>query len=194
MGQHELEAALRREGDEKIHDIWRQAEQQAEALRGNTSAELDRQQRAAKMRLEKEMSAVLDAARTAAIQKTQRNRLLAENRLVERLKQLAGSIIGQLAIQGGEKLFMALADEIPEHEWRRVMVNPRDFALAKSRFPAAEVVPTEEIGGGLKVESQEGRIVIVNSLEKRLEHLWPELLPEIFRDIRLRLDEHETVM
>lgn len=194
MGQHELEAALRREGDAKIHDIWRQVEKQAEVLRSETSAELDRQQRAEKMRLETDIAAVLEAARADARQKAQRQLLLAENRLVERLKLLARPIIEKLAIQGGQELFMALVDEIPEHNWCRVLVNPRDLELARSSFPSAEIVPTEEISGGLKVDNQESRIIIVNSLEKRLEHLWPELLPDIFKELRLRVDENEAVI
>lgn len=194
MGQNELEAALRREGDEKIHEIWQQVENQAEVLRNETSAVIDRQQQTEKARLAAEVATVLQSARTDARQKVQRQRLLAENRLVERLKLLAGPILETLAIQGGQELFMSLADEIPDHNWTRVLVNPRDFELATSRFPTAEIVPTEEIRGGLKVENQEGRIVIVNSLEKRLEHLWADLLPQIFRELRSRLNEYDAVM
>ena len=54
-------------------------------------------------------------------------------------------------------------------------------------------MPTEQISGGLKVESPEGRVVIINSLDKRLEHLWPEILPEIMRELRQMKDGNEAV-
>ena len=85
---------------------------------------------------------------------------------------------------GGAQLFQALAEEIPDCHWQRIIVNPRDKAAAGVRFPAAEVLVDPGISGGLEVQSADDRIRIINSLEKRLEHLWPELLPDLFIEIR----------
>lgn len=193
MGQQELEAALRREGEEKARAIWRAVESEADRLRSETAAVLDRQQQAGEARRDTEVSVVLETARSVARKKAQRSRLVAESNLADRLKLLADQMLETLALRGGEGLFSALVDEIPEHDWFKVMVHPRDRELARSRFPTAEIVTTERISGGLKVENLEGRIVIINSLEKRIEHLWPGILPVMLREFRQMKDGNEAV-
>ena len=193
MGQQELEAALRREGEEKAREIWRAVENEADRLRRETAAVLDLQQQAGKVRLTTEISDIFVTARSGARKKAQYCRAIAEHDLSVRLKLLAVQLLEKLALQGGEDLFSALADEIPKHDWCKVMVHPRDLNLAKGRFPTAEIETMEQISGGLKVENLEGRIVVINSLEKRIEHLWPELLPEMMRELRQIKDGNETV-
>lgn len=162
-------------------------------MRSETAAELDRQRQAGEARLDTEVSVILETARSVARKKAQRSRLVAESNLADRLKLLAGQILETLALRGGGELFSALVDEIPEHDWCKVMVHPRDRELAKSRFPTAEIVTTERISGGLKVENLGGRIVIINSLEKRIEHLWPEIVPVMLREFRQMKDGNEVV-
>jgi vacuolar-type H+-ATPase subunit E/Vma4 len=193
MGQQELEAALRREGEEKAREIWRTVESEAGRLRCETATVLDRQQQVGALRRNTEVFAVLETARSVARQKAQRSRLVSEDNLVKRLKLLAGQMLETLALLGGENLFSALVDEIPEYDWFQVRVHPRDLELASSRFPTAEIVTTERISGGLQVESLEGRIVIINSLEKRIEHLWPEILPVMLRELRQMKDVNDAV-
>lgn len=193
MGQQELEAALCREGEEKGREIWRTVEREAGRLRCETATVLDRQQQAGELRRDTKVFAVLETARSVARQKAQLSRLVSEDNLVKRLQLLAGQMLEPLALQEGENLFSALVDEIPEHDWCQVRVHPRDRELASSRFPTAEIVSTERISGGLQVEDLEGRIVIINSLEKRIEHLWPEILPVMLRELRQLKDGNEAV-
>lgn len=193
MGQHELEAALRREGEQKAREIWRSAESEAGRLRSETSAVHDRQKHDQQLRQNMDVAAILNSARTMALKNAQRTRLIAEKALADRLKLLAEKMLEALGIQGGESLFFALVDEIPEHQWCKVEVHPRDKELASSRFTAAEVMTSERISGGLKVEGVEGRVVIINSLEKRLEHLWPEILPAMLTEFRHEKSNNEAV-
>jgi V/A-type H+-transporting ATPase subunit E len=55
--------------------------------------------------------------------------------------------------------------------------------VARQLFPQAEIVIDEGISGGLVASSADGRITVINTLEKRLERLWPRLVPEILRDV-----------
>lgn len=193
MGQHELEVALRREGEQKAREIWRSAESEADRLRSETSAVFERQKHDQQLRRDTDVDAILNSARAFALKNAQRTRLIAEKLLADRLKLLAEQMLEALAIRGGESLFFDLVDEIPEHQWNKIEVNPRDKELACSFFPATKVVTTQLISGGLKVEDVEGRVVIINSLEKRLEHLWPEILPAMLTGFRHEKSENEAV-
>ena len=189
MGRHELETALRREGDQQVRQLWQQLEAEADLLRRQNAAVLEREQQATKARLDAETAVILGTARAVAMQQAQRTRLFAEEQLVERLKSQAQPLLEKMATEGGQALFLALAAEIPAHDWHKITVHARDAGAAKDQYPGAEVISSAQISGGLQTEDAEGRVMICNSLEKRLEHLWPELLPEMLREIRQRLED-----
>jgi V/A-type H+-transporting ATPase subunit E len=106
-------------------------------------------------------------------------RLAALGELSERLSRLAVSLLTQLREQQYGELFDALVRELPPYAWETVRVNPEDSAMAGRYFPEAEIVPDPHISGGMEVNGDGGRIRIVNTLEKRLERGWPELLPDL---------------
>ncbi len=186
MGHRELEAALRREGESKARAIWQQVEAEAVRLRAEQAERLQREQLNNQQRLSTERAALLEAAQVTAQQRAQRQRLAAEQQLAERLRALAESLLAELSQADGPELFNRLAAEIPEHSWREVRVNPRDTEAARSCFPQSEIQPDADLRGGLIVRDQSGRIMIINTLEKRLAHLWPELLPELMNRFRQR--------
>ncbi len=140
-------------------------------------------------RLSAERAALIETARVAAQQQAQRRRLEAEQQLAGRLRLLAESLLEDMSRQAGAELFQDLAAEIPEHSWCQVRVNPRDLKTAQSCFPKGEIQPDEDLCGGLIVADRSGRITIINTLEKRLAHLWPELLPELMNRFRQRGEE-----
>ncbi len=186
MGQEELIAALRRDGETKARQIWREVEQQAERLRTETAQSLDRQQQVVQERRQKEASTLLEEALVLAHRRAQQCRLETENRLAQRLRNLAEGLLPELADTGGEQLFRQLSREIPNEPWQKVKVAPRDEPVARSCYPKAEITLQESISAGLEVVGDEGRISIINTLEKRLEHLWQHLLPDLLRDLRER--------
>ena len=193
MAQQELEAALCRNGENNAREIWQRVEAEAERLRSETAQALDRQRQSAAARRKVEIAALHEAALAAARKQAQSSRLTAESALAQRLKTLAEGMLEELALAGGSRLFQALAAEIPGYPWQRVKVHRRDEALARNAFPAAETLIAEGISAGLEVQSADGRIQIINTLEKRLEHLWPELLPELLKELRQMAGDDETV-
>lgn len=184
MGQSELEAALRRNGEDKARQIWADVEEQAAQLRTETAAKLNAESRVENARCEAQLLAVEATRRTDAEQRVQLSRLTAEAALEQRLRQLAQKLLKELAAAGGAALFHGLADEIPAHDWRHVKVNRRDQSPAAERFPQAEQTLVDDISAGFEVEAEGGQIRIVNTLEKRLAHLWPELIPELMKELR----------
>ena len=193
MAQRELEAALRRDGESKAREIWRSVEAEAECLRSAAAQTLDRQRQAAEEQRQIEINALHDAAFAVARKQAQHSRLAAESTLERRLKQLAEGLLDGLAFSGGAELFARLAAEIPAYPWRQLKIHPRDEIFARAAFPEAEILPSEGITAGLEVLSNDGRIQVINTLEKRLEHLWPELLPELLKELRQMAGDDEAV-
>lgn len=192
MGQAELEAALRREGDQKARQIWVKAETELEKLRSDQQADLNRERQDAVRLLEKQIMEIGLVRRHAAEFQALQLRLQAETLLAERLYCLAQLQLPDLAASGGTELFQALAAEIPDHHWNHILVNSRDLVLAQGRFPQAEIEVCDDIVAGLIVRAQEGRLQIENTLEKRLQHVWPDLLPQLLAELRKGLGDDET--
>lgn len=183
MGREELIDALRREGDEKAGAIRREAEAEAERIRSEGSASL------ARLREEQAMRevALCEAAKRNILAETSMRvrmlRLASDNGLAQRLYGLAQRALPRLRDEGYAELFASLAAELPAIGWDRVKVNPADRELAEKQFPCAEVLLDEAVIGGFEAEGKGGRLRIVNTLEKRLERSWPEMPPELIRDI-----------
>ncbi len=192
MGHRELEAALRCEGEAKAQEIWQQVEAEAAKLRLELDQQLETEQQGLQRRITAETEDLLDAARTTAQQQAQLRRLDAEQQLAQRLKMLAEGRLEELSRTGGASLFKQLATEIPDHPWQLVKVHPRDQLAAQELFPQAEVRLSEQIIGGLMVQEPQGKVVIINTLEKRLAHLWADLLPPLMTELRTRVKADET--
>jgi hypothetical protein len=94
--------------------------------------------------------------------------------LAERLHGLALAELPHLRAQNPERLFSALAAELPALAWQKVRVNPADDALARQHFPQAHVECDTQISGGMETEAEGGRIRVNNTLEARLETVWPQ--------------------
>lgn len=192
MGHQELEAALRRDGESKAREIWQIAEASAAQIRRETEELLQQLAESGAGRLALASAGLLEEALSTAQKQAMRDRLETEQRLAERLKALTKSRLPELALRGGTRLFHMLANEIPAADWHLIKVNERDAQAAKDRFPNAEVIVSESICGGLVVENAQATVIIINTLEKRLEHLWPELLPGLLAQLRTKGKGHET--
>lgn len=183
MGYQELIAALRQDGEEKIDAIRRGAEAEAERIRSETSVRLgllreEYAKRQAATIAEETRGIVAEAAVRGGLV-----RLAAEHALVKRLYALAQRSLKLLRGQDYEALFAALAEEIPAGTWEQVTVNPADEGLARHLYPAAVIVADDAVTGGVAVIGEGGRFRVVNTLEKRLERGWPEIYPDLVREI-----------
>ncbi len=192
MGQRELEEALRRDGEARAREIWQETEEQAAQVRAEIERQARQLQEAERERLKPVARRLTEEAVAAQAHQARLCRLEAEQHLAARLYELAKSRLAQMALAGGEDLFRRLAGEIPPGDWHLVRVNARDRNLALLCFPQAEVVCAEEISGGLSVEDAAASMTIINHLERRLEHFWPQLLPVLLQDLRRLVDDDEA--
>lgn len=119
----------------------------------------------------------------AAQAEAQRLSLAAEARLADRLRALAEPLLAGLAAEHPRALLAELAAELPDVAWQMVTVNPREREAARVLFPRAEIRADPDIGGGLLVCADGGRLCIDNTLEKRLARGWDDLLPALCRDL-----------
>ena len=79
--------------------------------------------------------------------------------------------------------FEKLAQELPEQNWETVLVNPTDISMAKNFFNNCTIQTDPAISGGMVAESMNGKIVVNNTFEKRLESSWPTFFPAIVREL-----------
>jgi V/A-type H+/Na+-transporting ATPase subunit E len=183
MGFRELIDALRSEGEEKVRAFWKEAEEDAQRIREETSVKAgelrERYSELQASSVEEKREAVLSVAR----REVQNARFLAEKELSDRLYRAALRCLHHLRDEGYSDIFHALVRELPPRKWHGVRVYPEDQDRAREHFPDAEIIPDDAISGGLEVSASEGSIRVINTFEKRLERIWPEILPELLHDI-----------
>jgi vacuolar-type H+-ATPase subunit E/Vma4 len=182
MGCKELIEALHRTGDEKLRALRQEAEAEAERIRADSAS------RIGQLRLDEERRTASEAAEHAARvladarAESKRVRLQSEHELAERLHGLAKALLPSLRNEGYSGVFASFVHELPALNWAEVRVNPKDISLARESFPGAEIVSDSGISGGFVALSEGGDVQVVNTLEQRLETLWPEMLTEIMRE------------
>ncbi len=183
MGYEELLAALRAEGERKAAMIREKTAAEAARLRAKAADGLVLLKEKYRQELAREIAAQDSAIIAEAEREARRIQLAAEEKLAERLFELARRLLPRLRNGGYPAVFARLAAELPPDAWEEVRVNPADAELAAALFPAARIVTDAVICGGLEGLADGGRVQIVNTLEKRLERGWPELLPLLLGEI-----------
>lgn len=183
MGHKELIESLRVEGKMKTRKIRQQTEAEIKLLQSERSQKIQqlKERFYAQYRAlaRKQSDEILDRAHNEA----RRLRLSAEQSLAHRLYTLCCSLLLQLRHNGYEKIFNDLAGELPRYAWTVVRVNPEDRELAGTVFADAKIISDGTISGGLVATSDNGKVQIDNTFEKRLERVWAFLLYEIMKDI-----------
>lgn len=184
MGRRELLEALQREGQKTMDAIVCRGGAEEERLRGGA------EERREEMRLEYEAQRELlcgarqRTLRSIAVRDAALIRLRAEHALSQRLHERARNGLKRLRGEHAEQLFPALAAELPGVKWHTVWVNPADTLPASGCFPGASIVPDETLSGGLRAATADGSLTVDNSLETRLERVWPDLLPGLVAELR----------
>lgn len=192
MGRRELLEALQREGRETLAAIVAREAAEEGRLRAahqarRTALQCEHERHSARICNDRRRAILSKAAGEAALL-----RLRVEYLLALRLREIAGSCLPQLRSGAAAAVVPRFAAELPPEEWRTVRVNPVDAALAAALFPQADIVADATISGGLAVTNRDGSLTVDNSLETRLERLWPELLPELVAVIRADLAAEST--
>jgi len=168
-------------GEEKIKTIWQQAEAEVHDYQQEKEAALAEDRKRCQLQGQQTLVEFGRSLMVAAEEKTWLRQAEAETRLAERLYALAQKELVWLREQCGDRLLSACAKELPQVEWRQLRVSEKEIELARTLFPEAEIAGDNSISGGLVAESVDGRITVINTLEKRLERAWPRILPRFIR-------------
>ena len=191
MGYKELIESLRKETDNKVRQLWEEAEAEAEKER----AELRTKAGQVKERFQKDLAQAVQECEEAVFREVHNRardiKLSAERTLSDRLFPLAVSCLHELRNEGYADVFTKLVNELPAARPEEVRVNPEDVRVAQEHFPHSRILPDENISGGMEVMIQDERICINNTFEKRLEKAWEDVLPLIIRDIYTGLSHDE---
>jgi vacuolar-type H+-ATPase subunit E/Vma4 len=184
MGRNELLAALQREGREKVAAISGRRAAEEERLRAATAEKIVTMRREHEQQRELLCSArqrqiLAKAGREAALLC-----LRAEHTLALRLHERARHSLPQLYSDDAEHLFSQLAAELPSLPWQTIWTTPDASSAAAALFPTATIVADPALAGGIKAALAEDSLTVDNTLETRLEKLWPDLLPQLLAELR----------
>ncbi len=187
MGVDELIASLRGHHRQQIAEIWQEAEARAAVVQkkaddevGDIRADFDNRLAAA------------STSEEEAIHRQHRDRkrqllLQAEQRLAARLKKQAEQLLDRLRDGQYDRVFRKLVAELPERKWDKVRVNPADVDLARTCLPQVVVNPDITITGGLVATADREAVQVDNTFKKRLDKIWPALLPEMVGEMYRRM-------
>lgn len=183
MGRQELIAALEEEAELSIAQLRAESERRQEVLRTECAQRHERCLAATVTEWQQTENELRRQKGTVARQIARGLLLDAEARLAARLRHLAHEQLPALALTEGcrERLFA----ELPSVDWDEVRVAEGDLAAARQAFPHSRATAVPEIYGGIAACGD--GITVDNTLEKRLERGWDDLLPDIMAEIRKEL-------
>lgn len=183
MTYDKLIESLCKDCEEKIRLIREETDSEIEKLRTEAVDKIkcmtEECKRAQSLSIKERTDAIIsDAEKTAnAIM------VASENSLSERLYSMAMNCLSFLRNEEYNIIFKKLIDELPKLQWQQIEVNPKDVEIVKRYFPEANVNASSAITGGIDVRADNGRVRIINTLEKRLERGWADILPEMLKDV-----------
>ena len=192
MGLEELINTLRKNGQKQIDDIWQTAESEAESLRQKIAAATDEimQNHA------EQLSSACQRSRRSIFSEadimTRGKKLLTYRSLDRALLDAAYKQLPGLRQQNYDDVFASLVAELPETEWEKILVNPKDRTLAAKFFPEEIIDPDPSISGGLIATTADSKIIVDNTFKKRLDKKWFHLLPAIIAKIEKKYGESES--
>ncbi len=110
-------------------------------------------------------------------------RLILQSKLKQLINNKLKEVLASLRDHNYERVFHNLVREVPSINWKYVKINPEDRELALSYFPRAIIIEDEEIIGGFELISEDKKIFLSNSFEKRAERIRAELENDIFINV-----------
>lgn len=187
MGQRELIDALRREGEERCAAILGESGAESARMRAEAAAGLELLRSRHERQRERLCADRRREILAAATREAQLIRLRAGHTLAGRLRERARICLACLRTEGYERLFAGLKGELDQEEWAEVRVNPSDRELAARHFPQAAIALDPAIVGGFEAVTHGGLLTVVNTLERRLDRAWPDMLPDIVAEFGERM-------
>jgi vacuolar-type H+-ATPase subunit E/Vma4 len=192
MSYRELIDSLRKEGEESVQRVWSEVEAEAENNRAEAARTRETMERHYREVKEKGVREQERELLSRSSENARKIILEAESTFSDRLFTTARELLSTLRNERYEEVFSSLVKELPDTGWDEVRVHPRDLQRAKKYFPNANILPHDSIRGGIEVLKKGGKILVVNTFEKRLIRAWDELLPMILRDVYREISNNET--
>jgi vacuolar-type H+-ATPase subunit E/Vma4 len=189
VGLEELLNTLKNNGQKQTDDIWQAAKKEAEILRAQVAKAISD---ITKVHADQLASACHKSMRSIFLEteiKTRRKKLFAYQALDLALRNAAVMQLPQLRKQNYKEVFANLVAELPERQWEKIVVNPADLELAVSFFAGDIIHPDSTISGGLLAITANGKIIVDNTFEKRLERKWIHILPPIIAELEKRYEK-----
>ncbi len=183
MGYQELIASLRKEAEENVRSIQEEADAEVKRLREEASGKIKGLQARYEEIREKSIKEIQEKIISEARYRARQIRLQAEHALSERLYSLASGSIKMLREKDYEEVFFMLVKELPDLQCKEIRVHPEDMGITRKYFSDTEIIPDETITGGFEAVRKDGRMIVINTFNKRLEKAWDMILPLIIKDI-----------
>lgn len=185
--QSELIAILEREAAAEIERILADARAEADRLIQEARQQAEAELAAVRARLEAERAAARTRARSAAALRASALILQAKDQALAEVFQRARAELDRLVQERARygALLGGLLREAAAGLGGRVVVqvHPRDVDLARRAARDlgldADVQPADDVSGGVRVVSADGRFVVENTLASRLERARAALAPEV---------------
>lgn len=175
--------SLRRTGEESLRQVRSQAEQEVQVLQAAATTRIDNLRRQCQEQIAEAEVRETRRALAEAEKRARELRLVAEKTLADSLFSIARFTLRRLRDKEYPVTFEKLVKELPPLDWRLVRVNSGDEDLGRTFFPEAELELVAHIAGGVDAALDDGAIRVINTLEKRLERAWDDLLPVLINDI-----------
>ena len=175
MSRERLTESLLAKRDAQARAIWQEAELRASHYRQAAEDRRAADRQTAQAQHDLKLGQQLDQLAIRIEKRARRVRLFAEEKFAERLRRLAVVQLARLSTDERGAILQRLATELPEFDWQRVTVHPDDRLQAVQLFPDVIIDTDPALIGGLTVTTTDGSISVNNSLDRRLEQLWPEL-------------------
>lgn len=183
MDIDKLKIALTEEAKKELKKIAADTELEIKNYRDKKDAELEQKKEKITERAEK----LLQEKRTKILSKAKRiadnTLLLAQEKMAKRLYLSGLKQLSTLRDENYSNVFEALVKEVPLLKWEEVRVNPRDCLIAKDFFVEVKITPDKDITGGFILSAEGGKVIIINTFEKRWERLYTSLLPEMLKEL-----------
>ncbi len=189
MGLQELLETLKKNEQKQIDDIWQATHQEAEMLRQQVKEAINE----ISQKQADQLAAACQKSRRSIISEaeieTRSKKLFAYQALEKTLRDAAVKQLPTLRHLHYDRVFALLVKELPEKQWDTVTVNPEDGERARTYFPQDCIRTDAAISGGLRAATADGRIIVDNTFEKRLERLWFRILPQLIAHIEKQYAE-----
>ena len=182
MNCEELIESLWREAEKKIGSIIRETGEEETRIANEAHLRISRLREDSQQRCSSASRKRTEETLSEAEKKARIINIAADLRLSERLYRISLASLRKLRNSDYQSSFRNMAAELPPLDWKTVRVNPEDAGIAQEHFPEAGIITDNNICGGMDVMTDDGKIRVINTIEKRLERAWGDMLPHIMKE------------